>query len=116
MARIAAQVSADRKSLATQSAKSTNRMATAARVTARARESMGSAAFSVRRSSLRSSLRVDRAWHDIFGRILVLQARLAEGGPVRIDGHQSAGGATRVAFGTPGGARIPIQASEQWSR
>ena len=44
---IAAQVNADRKSLATQSAKSTNRMAKAVRVTVRARESMDSAAFSV---------------------------------------------------------------------
>jgi hypothetical protein len=53
MAMIAAQVNADRKSRATQSAKSTNRMAKAVRVTVRARLSIGNAAFSVGGSSLR---------------------------------------------------------------
>ena len=53
---IAAQVSADRKSLATHSAKTTSRMTRAVLVAARTRESIGSAAFSTARSLLRSSL------------------------------------------------------------
>src|SRR4030088_1982214 len=73
---IAAQVSADRKSRATQRAKSTNRMARTVRVIVRARESMGSAAFLAGQSSLCSSLGVDRAWPGIFDRILVAQVDL----------------------------------------
>src|ERR1700720_1866198 len=67
MAITAAQVSADRKSLATQSAKSTTRIANAVRVTNRARASMGSTLFSGVRSSILSFLGVDPEWHGIVG-------------------------------------------------
>src|SRR5580693_3963757 len=67
MAMTAAQVSADRRSLATQSAKSTIRIANAVRVINRARASMGSTLFSGVRSSILSLLGVDPEWHGIVG-------------------------------------------------
>src|ERR1700731_4902223 len=59
MAITAAQASADRRSLATQNAKSTTRIANVVRVTNRARASMGGTLFSIGRSSLLSLPGVD---------------------------------------------------------
>jgi hypothetical protein len=86
MAITAAQVSAGRKSLATQSAKSPNRIAKAVREIARAREPMGGAVSSGGRGPLRSALvrSLRRGVHT------AMPPRLAEGGFARIDGHQSA--------------------------
>ena len=65
MAITAAQVTADRKSLATQNAKNATRIANAVRVTNRARASMGSTLFSEGGTSLLPLLRVDPEWHGI---------------------------------------------------
>jgi hypothetical protein len=65
MAITAAQASADRRSLATQNAKSTTRIANVVRVTNRARASMGGTLFSIGRSSLLSLPGVDPEWHGI---------------------------------------------------
>src|ERR1700736_3677986 len=67
MASDAAQASADRRSLATQNARSTTRIANVVRVTNRARASMGSTFFSGGRSSILSLLGVDPEWHGIVG-------------------------------------------------
>jgi hypothetical protein len=56
---------ADRRSLATQNAKSTTRIANVVRVTNRARASMGGTLFSIGRSSLLSLPGVDPEWHGI---------------------------------------------------
>src|ERR1700731_1994989 len=71
MAITAAQTIADRKSLATQSAKSTNRIAKAVRMANCARESIGSAAFSGGRGSLRSLIGLDKVWLGIVRQFLV---------------------------------------------
>jgi hypothetical protein len=67
MAITAAQASADRRSLATQNARSTTRIANVVRVTNRARASMGSTFFSGGRSSILALLGVDPEWHGIVG-------------------------------------------------
>jgi hypothetical protein len=71
MAINAAQVSATKKSRATQAASSTTRIAVAVRVIARVRESKGSTAFSKGRGSPPSWLGMNAEWRGIRGQILV---------------------------------------------
>jgi hypothetical protein len=71
MAITAAQTIADRKSLATQSAKNTNTIAKAVRAANCARESIGSAVFSRGGDSLRSLLGLDNVWPGIARQFLV---------------------------------------------
>jgi hypothetical protein len=73
MAIIAAQISAIKKSRATQAAKSTTRSATAVRQTARAYESKGSTGLLIGRSSLPLLLGM-RTWRSIRDQILVAPA------------------------------------------
>ena len=87
MAITAAQLTADRKSLATQNAKNATRIANAVRVTNRARASMGSTLFSGVRSSILSLLGVDPEWHGIVGSLygardpLILATQMTSGRP-----------------------------------
>jgi hypothetical protein len=65
----AAQVSATRKSRATQAASSTTRIASAVRATVLARESKGNAAFSEGRSALPSLFGTSPEWRSMVGPI-----------------------------------------------
>src|SRR3954453_17317399 len=85
MAMITAQPSAGRRSLATQSARSINRMTQTVRVVARVPERTARVACVVARSSLRGSFSMDLRMICMFGSV---QIEARRGLPQTLDGHQ----------------------------